>query len=121
MRNHICDEARSDAPGLVTSRPQPVLEQLNEPSAVLLDQAELLRALGVGARRGVGEPLAGDRDRGRLVARLVDLVDREVLHARLAVRAGLGLRGSVLELSLIHISEPTRLGMISYAVFCLKK
>src|SRR5450756_2899868 len=29
--------------------------------------------------------------------------------------------GSSLELSLIHISEPTRLGMISYAVFCLKK
>ena len=25
------------------------------------------------------------------------------------------------QLSLIHISEPTRLGMISYAVFCLKK
>src|SRR5450756_2366460 len=28
--------------------------------------------------------------------------------------------GSVYHLSLIHISEPTRLGMISYAVFCLK-
>src|SRR5450756_2716651 len=28
---------------------------------------------------------------------------------------------AVLKLSLIHISEPTRLGMISYAVFCLKK
>src|SRR5665648_878958 len=27
----------------------------------------------------------------------------------------------VYSLSLIHISEPTRLGMISYAVFCLKK
>src|SRR5450756_2045331 len=27
----------------------------------------------------------------------------------------------VFDLSLIHISEPTRLGMISYAVFCLKK
>ena len=27
----------------------------------------------------------------------------------------------VYNLSLIHISEPTRLGMISYAVFCLKK
>src|SRR5665648_1224499 len=27
----------------------------------------------------------------------------------------------VYKLSLIHISEPTRLGMISYAVFCLKK
>src|SRR5450756_2043939 len=29
--------------------------------------------------------------------------------------------GSNRRLSLIHISEPTRLGMISYAVFCLKK
>ena len=28
---------------------------------------------------------------------------------------------TVIKLSLIHISEPTRLGMISYAVFCLKK
>src|SRR5450756_2835421 len=28
---------------------------------------------------------------------------------------------AVVDLSLIHISEPTRLGMISYAVFCLKK
>src|SRR5450759_5136288 len=27
----------------------------------------------------------------------------------------------IIRLSLIHISEPTRLGMISYAVFCLKK
>src|SRR5450756_1674563 len=31
------------------------------------------------------------------------------------------LAGTDVELSLIHISEPTRLGMISYAVFCLKK
>src|SRR5450756_2772827 len=30
-------------------------------------------------------------------------------------------RSTPLYLSLIHISEPTRLGMISYAVFCLKK
>src|SRR5450756_2703781 len=29
--------------------------------------------------------------------------------------------GFCYNLSLIHISEPTRLGMISYAVFCLKK
>ena len=28
---------------------------------------------------------------------------------------------NLMSLSLIHISEPTRLGMISYAVFCLKK
>ena len=33
---------------------------------------------------------------------------------------GLAYR-TILGLSLIHISEPTRLGMISYAVFCLKK
>src|SRR5450756_2571143 len=32
-----------------------------------------------------------------------------------------GSTNAVLHLSLIHISEPTRLGMISYAVFCLKK
>src|SRR5450756_2805526 len=30
-------------------------------------------------------------------------------------------RRALVKLSLIHISEPTRLGMISYAVFCLKK
>src|SRR5660397_293667 len=30
-------------------------------------------------------------------------------------------RRSVISLSLIHISEPTRLRRISYAVFCLKK
>src|SRR5450759_793933 len=29
-------------------------------------------------------------------------------------------RRQIQEVSLIHISEPTRLGMISYAVFCLK-
>src|SRR5450756_2784655 len=31
------------------------------------------------------------------------------------------VQGRDRDLSLIHISEPTRLGMISYAVFCLKK
>src|SRR5450756_2756745 len=33
----------------------------------------------------------------------------------------LGVAHGAQVLSLIHISEPTRLGMISYAVFCLKK
>src|SRR5450759_139335 len=33
----------------------------------------------------------------------------------------MGMLATVINLSLIHISEPTRLGMISYAVFCLKK
>src|SRR5450756_318603 len=35
--------------------------------------------------------------------------------------AGTVKDGRLYGLSLIHISEPTRLGMISYAVFCLKK
>src|SRR5450759_2617927 len=35
--------------------------------------------------------------------------------------AASGIDFAVYDLSLIHISEPTRLGMISYAVFCLKK
>src|SRR5450756_3232828 len=38
------------------------------------------------------------------------------VHARLG-----GCFDHDVGLSLIHISEPTRLGMISYAVFCLKK
>src|SRR5428012_16398 len=41
-------------------------------------------------------------------------------HARFTTNPR--LRGAaVADLSLIHISEPTRLGMISYAVFCWKK
>ena len=36
-------------------------------------------------------------------------------------RQAVPLIRALLPLSLIHISEPTRLGMISYAVFCLKK
>src|SRR5450756_2131427 len=43
-------------------------------------------------------------DEGLVVQKL-----EELLHGLLGI------------LSLIHISEPTRLGMISYAVFCLKK
>src|SRR5450756_769974 len=45
-------------------------------------------------------------------------------HPRLIAGSYYGgdLRGILRQdLSLIHISEPTRLGMISYAVFCLKK
>src|SRR5678815_1451067 len=37
------------------------------------------------------------------------------------VENGVAIRMAVLYLSLIHISEPTRLLSISYAVFCLKK
>ena len=42
-------------------------------------------------------------------------VERAVIGYAASGKVGL------VSLSLIHISEPTRLGMISYAVFCLKK
>src|SRR5450756_476449 len=42
--------------------------------------------------------------------------------AELSLKLGIQVSPrTVRKLSLIHISEPTRLGMISYAVFCLKK
>ena len=41
--------------------------------------------------------------------------------AGLCAASGAACFFALTPLSLIHISEPTRLGMISYAVFCLKK
>src|SRR5450756_2095144 len=43
------------------------------------------------------------------------------IDPRAVVTSWSGAIESEMDLSLIHISEPTRLGMISYAVFCLKK
>src|SRR5450756_70228 len=40
---------------------------------------------------------------------------------KMRMRFSAWLEGIICKLSLIHISEPTRLGMISYAVFCLQK
>src|SRR5450759_4702297 len=54
-------------------------------------------------------------------------ISQPSIHARYLELLKLKGNEKVLEigtgsgLSLIHISEPTRLGMISYAVFCLKK
>src|SRR5659263_728837 len=55
----------------------------------------------------------------RLAARLIE----EGLEPgdRVAIFAPNLPEWTLTDLSLIHISEPTRLGMISYAVFCLKK
>src|SRR5450756_1223086 len=69
-----------------------------------LRRGELDRA--VGAHAGIGTQV------GELVVAAVD-------HAYVAA-LGVDVE-PVPALSLIHISEPTRLGMISYAVFCLKK
>ena len=63
----------------------------------------------------------------RVERMLLQLLHSGVLAAQKAVIFG-SFTGSApndydagYDLSLIHISEPTRLGMISYAVFCLKK
>src|SRR5450756_1286138 len=47
-------------------------------------------------------------------------VRARVSRALKRLAAQLDVLGEDQDLSLIHISEPTRLGMISYAVFCLK-
>src|SRR5450756_2842127 len=57
---------------------------------------------------------------------ILDVVGRTAAQVFLPLTVGGGIRAVgdmrrlLLALSLIHISEPTRLGMISYAVFCLK-
>src|SRR5450759_815599 len=53
-----------------------------------------------------------------------DLVRAVRMESNRAVSYWWGVSDGIVtqwRLSLIHISEPTRLGMISYAVFCLKK
>src|SRR5450756_2698563 len=62
-----------------------------------------------GAHKVCGEYLATDFSRKGFID------GRSLRLPTIVVRAGKP------NLSLIHISEPTRLGMISYAVFCLKK
>src|SRR5450756_1733304 len=60
------------------------------------------------SRDGAGAPVSRGTDPGR---------SRSARRADVIILTSLRATG----LSLIHISEPTRLGMISYAVFCLKK
>ena len=60
--------------------------------------------------------MSGDLDYGNIMNRAMRGFIKEVLQ-RVADN---GLPGEH-HLSLIHISEPTRLLSISYAVFCLKK
>src|SRR5450756_2132790 len=76
------------------------------------------------ARRWSRSPNSESRQSRRRLSGLVvgKQVDQRALDRGLPGR-GVDLRaeqvGDVEHLSLIHISEPTRLGMISYAVFCL--
>src|SRR5678816_875640 len=73
------------------------------------------------ARRGHGRAalVAGDRKIGHLAEALAGAEHRQQLLVLGYARFALDHHAE--ELSLIHISEPTRLLSISYAVFCLKK
>src|SRR5659263_24036 len=50
---------------------------------------------------------------------LLEVRDRQANRLSGGMKRRLGIAQALIGLSLIHISEPTRLGMISYAVFCL--
>src|SRR5665648_949326 len=80
-------------------------------AAVVLVDAPRVRPDGVRALRSAA---------GRLVAAGVDEDQMVEVTVRL-VEVVAGDAPRVLLVVLLHISEPTRLGMISYAVFCLKK
>ena len=55
------------------------------------------------------------------LAKNLERLGTETAFSVLAEAKKLEAQGKEMILSLIHISEPTRLLSISYAVFCLKK
>src|SRR5665648_978459 len=121
------------------SRSAPVSETL--PAALALGRHEggdrLLRQALIGILERIGEGVgrvdhglhqlrAGQRQGASLHRRTAVMLrcgDQRDRHAFVGAKAGTAERiiFDLARLSLIHISEPTRLGMISYAVFCLKK
>src|SRR5450756_800413 len=121
-------------------------DQLRSEAAIQLHRAEALRriAIDIGSKLDIDQILAGVVDHARVLfgaeraavslrrpdGRITAEVSRGLSAAYLAavrdpLMPSLPAEAAAAELlpllSLIHISEPTRLGMISYAVFCLKK
>src|SRR5450756_2804820 len=89
---------------------------LAQPDCVTLKlYVQLYRTIGSVVQDDLATTSAGNR-RGILVLFYQVMSPLVRHHLPPHVRRQLSKR-----LSLIHISEPTRLGMISYAVFCLKK
>src|SRR5450756_2844000 len=78
-----------------------------------------------GRERSIREQAVDRNNSGQDISHLVDGDGRRTVREernRLRLQDDGAVEfNCVYHLSLIHISEPTRLGMISYAVFCLKK
>src|SRR5450759_1272492 len=69
----------------------------------------------------IGQIYSQDRYEGRITKRTKIISGKTFVEEVLPVDSVEEYFEHFPVLSLIHISEPTRLGMISYAVFCLKK
>src|SRR5450759_4106403 len=82
--------------------------------ANVFKQCQVCHSIGPGAKNKVGPELNGLD--GRTAGTVLNFNYSDANRNSGVV----GSEANFKELSLIHISEPTRLGMISYAVFCLK-
>src|SRR5450756_393859 len=93
-----------------------IREMLGDKAAEQLEQlkqlAKLLEDAGYIQRKG---------EKYELTARAIRRIGQKALQDIFGKLQRDAFGKHELDLSLIHISEPTRLGMISYAVFCLKK
>src|SRR5450756_377939 len=106
---------------------------VNQADHMVIDEAQRVPDLFISVKKAVDD----DRSRRFVLSGSANFLLLRQIHESLAGRAGYSVlrqptwsewRGAnkpswllgLLNLSLIHISEPTRLGMISYAVFCLK-
>src|SRR5450756_1468299 len=99
--NRASDARHEAPPAGARSRPGPAWHDRGTPPGVRQPVGP-----GHAQRRAVDHPRGGWPDGAEAILKV-------------KVMSWVGRNGD--SLSLIHISEPTRLGMISYAVFCLKK
>src|SRR5450756_1430726 len=92
-------------------RPE-VQETLNEVLSATFGNASSIHTFGQEAKRVLEESR-------ETVAKCIGATPEEIVFTSGGTESdNLAIRGTAYALSLIHISEPTRLGMISYAVFC---
>src|SRR5450756_1590672 len=110
MRIALCQIPVSSDPVVNLSRARDALLEAAEGGAELAVFPEATMVRFGSDLRAAAEPLDGPFCAGLAAS---------CASARVAAVAGV-FEPSPDGLSLIHISEPTRLGMISYAVFCLK-